>query len=47
MDAMQENWLVLLVLAGTAAVLSVALGLLSSRTLREDGFIRAMKRWLG
>ena len=47
MDAMQENWLVLLALAATAAVFSVVFGVLSSRTLREDGIRRAMKRWLG
>lgn len=47
MNAVQENVLVILLVLGMAAVLGVVVSVLSSETLREEGFRRLMKRWLG
>lgn len=47
MDSTQENLLVLLLLLGVAALGALVVGTLSSRTLREEGLRRLVKRWLG
>ena len=47
MDAIQENMLVILAAVGVAAVLGLIVCVLSSRTLREDGVRRVVKRWFG
>jgi len=47
MDAAQQNLLVLVLIVIIAAVVAVFVGVLSSRTLREEGLRRLVKRWLG
>jgi hypothetical protein len=46
-DATQLNFAVLLVLLVIAGVFAVLVGALSSRSLREEGLRRVIKRWLG
>lgn len=47
MDATKENLLVIGLLLLFALVGAVVVGALSSETLREQGFRRLIKRWLG
>jgi hypothetical protein len=47
MDAAQQNLLVLVLILSIAGVLAVFVGVLSSRTLRDEGLRRVVKRWLG
>jgi len=47
MNATQQNMLVLLLLVGLAGVFAIIVGVLSSQSLRDEGFRRVVKRWLG
>jgi hypothetical protein len=47
MDATLLNFVVLFGLALLAGVSAIAVGLLSSQSLREEGLRRVIKRWLG
>ncbi len=47
MDATEQNILVLVVVLGFAGVGALLVAVLSSRSLREQGLKRLMKRWLG
>lgn len=47
MDATQLNFAVLFALAVMAGAFAILVGLLSSRSLREEGLRRVVKRWLG
>ena len=47
MDAAQQNVIVLMLILGGAGLMAVLVGVLSSRTLRDEGFRRVVKRWLG
>jgi hypothetical protein len=47
MNATQQNMLVLLLLVGMAGVFAIIVGVLSSQSLRDEGFRRVVKRWLG
>lgn len=47
MNATQQNLMVLMLLAGSATLFAIVLGLLSSRSLRDEGLRRLFKRWLG
>jgi len=47
MDATQQNMLVLVLLLGMAGVFAILVGVLSSRSLRDEGLRRVVKRWLG
>jgi hypothetical protein len=47
MNATQQNMLVLLLLVGVAGVFAIIVGVLSSQSLRDEGFRRVVKRWLG
>jgi hypothetical protein len=47
MDAAQQNLFVLVLILSGAGLLAVLVGVLSSRTLRDEGLRRLVKRWLG
>ncbi len=47
MDSSQQNYLILAVLLVAAAGGALVVGALSSRSLREEGLRRLIKRWLG
>jgi hypothetical protein len=47
MDALQQNIFVLVLLVLLAGGLAVLVGILSSKSLREEGLRRLVKRWLG
>lgn len=46
MDASQLNLVVLLALLGFAGILAIIVAAISSRTLRDEGLRRTIKRWL-
>jgi hypothetical protein len=46
MDATQQNLLVLVVLGLAAALFALLVAVLSSRSLRDEGIKRLVKRWL-
>ena len=47
MDATQQNLLVLALIVIVAGLVAVVVGILSSRTLRDEGVRYLVKRWLG
>lgn len=47
MSAVQQNFLVLIAVVGVALVLALLVGLVGSRSLRDEGILRAVKRWFG
>ena len=47
MSATQQNLLVLLALLGMACLVALVIGVLSSQSLRDEGFRAVVKRWLG
>ena len=47
LDATQLNYAVLIGVLLAAAALAGVVGVLSSRSLREEGLRRVVKRWLG
>ena len=47
MDATQQNYLILVLLVLAAAGGALLVGAFASQSLREEGFRRLIKRWLG
>ena len=47
MDATQLNFAVLFLLLLVAIAFALVVGVLSSRSLREEGFRQVVKRWFG
>ena len=47
MNSGEMNLLAILGVVGVGAVMVVLVGLFSSRSLKEDGLRRVVKRWLG
>jgi hypothetical protein len=47
MDATQQNLLALALILGAAGIAALVIAVFSSRSLREQGLKRLVKRWLG